>query len=87
MDIERMTPDGAVRVVGPVLADAPDDGGKWALYCEHYDGGEWLNGGLIQDTNRRRLAAWRTATRGMNYTEWCPECQVRHAGRTGGRRH
>ena len=71
--IEWMTPDGAVRVVGPVLADVPSDGGKWALYCEHLTGGEWLVGGLIQDANRRRLAGWRTSTDGGR-TTWCPEC-------------
>lgn len=58
-------------VIGPELADAPDDGGRWALYCEHIDDtGEVIGVGLLQDTNKRRLSEWRTHSR-----EWCPYCQ------------
>ena len=54
------------------------DGGKWALYCEHFENGEWLNAGVIQDTNRKRLAQWANVKRGDGFTEWCPECQEAH---------
>ena len=58
-------------VIGPEIADVPQDGGKWALYCEHLnDAGEVIGVGLLQDTNKRRLSEWRTHSR-----EWCPYCQ------------
>ena len=47
------------------LADCPDDGGKWAIYCEHENGC-----GILQDTNKRRLSGWLNHT-----TEWCPICR------------
>jgi hypothetical protein len=78
-DIYRVTEHGETRIVGPVLADFPADGGKWALYCEHLEHGEWLNGGVIQDPNRRILAPHRHETRGDGYTDWCPLCQEQHA--------
>jgi hypothetical protein len=65
-----------VRVVGPELADCPEDGGKWALYCDHLVDGEWVNAGLIQDTNKRRLAEHKSAKFCDGLTEWCPECQA-----------
>lgn len=75
----RRTPTGMIRIIGPELAADPSDGGKWALYCEHLENDEWLNGGLIQDDNRRRLASHCKETRDYNYTEWCPLCQDQHA--------
>ena len=47
------------------LADCPEDGGKWALYCEHENGV-----GILQDTNRNRISAW-----GSYSAAWCPLCQ------------
>jgi hypothetical protein len=47
------------------LADVPEDGGKWALYCQHDQGV-----GILQDTNRNRLSAW-----GSDSSAWCPFCQ------------
>ncbi len=72
-----VTPRFVTRISGVVPADCPSDGGKWALYCDHMDEatGEWFNAGLIQDTNKKRLAAWASVKRGAGYTEWCPECQ------------
>ena len=64
-----------LRVVGPVLAECPEDGGKWVLYCEHFVDGEWVNGGLIQDTNKRRLAGWKVERFNDGHTQWCPLCQ------------
>lgn len=65
-----------VRIVGVVPAENPEDGGKWALFCDHYENGEWLNGGLIQDTNKRRLAEWKSAKFSDGLTEWCGACQA-----------
>lgn len=59
-----------IRVIGPVEADCPEDGGKWALHCEHLVDGEWLSMSVMQDTNKKRLAEWKTAS-----AEWCCECQ------------
>lgn len=40
-----------------------EDGGKWALICDEH-------GGLLQDTNKRRLLGH------LPYPEtWCPTCQ------------
>lgn len=72
------TPSYKTQIIGVVEADCPDDGGKWALYCEHFVDGEWVNGGLIQDSNKQRLASWVTAKRGAGYTEWCDECVENH---------
>jgi hypothetical protein len=47
------------------LAEVPEDGGKWALYCEHENGV-----GILQDTNRNRISAW-----GAHSVAWCPLCQ------------
>lgn len=59
------------RVEGPVLADCPDEGGKWVIYCVHYDSaGEENDCGLLQDTNKRRLTSWKTDT-----LMWCWVCQ------------
>lgn len=59
------------RVVGPEPAECPDDGGKWALYHEHLDAeGDVVAVSIIQDTNKRRLAAWRNVP-----GEWCCYCQ------------
>lgn len=80
-DIFRVTEHAETRISGPceVFGTAVEDGGKWALYCCHLEDGEWLNCGMIQDTNRARLAMWRQETRGDGYTEWCPVCQEQHA--------
>jgi hypothetical protein len=60
---------GLVSVV--VLADCPEDGGKWALYCEHKNSdGVVVGCGILQDSNKQRLGAWR-----MHSAEWCPFCQ------------
>jgi hypothetical protein len=72
------TPKFQTRIVGVVEADYPDDGGRWALMCEHLVDGEWVNAGIIQDTNKRRLATWIDAKRGYGFTTWCPECQEAH---------
>jgi hypothetical protein len=63
------------RIVGVVEADCPDDGGKWALMCEHFEDGEWINAGIIQDSNKRQLAGWKNVKRDGGYTDWCPSCQ------------
>jgi hypothetical protein len=47
------------------LAECPEDGGRWALYCEHENGV-----GILQDTNRNRISAW-----GSHSIAWCPLCQ------------
>lgn len=73
------TPDFQTRVTGPIETELVWDGGKWALYCDHLVDGEWLNAGMIQDTNKRRLASWARAKRGAGFTSWCPECQDAHA--------
>jgi len=55
-----------IKKATPVeLADCPDDGGKWAIYCEHAEATS-----VLQDTNRRRLNSWRTDT-----LTWCEYCQ------------
>lgn len=65
-----------VRVVGPVPAECPDNGGRWALLCDHLGvDGEWYNGGIIQDTNKKRLAGWKTQDSHDGLTGWCPACQ------------
>lgn len=51
-------------VYGPELANCPEDGGKWALYCEHENGIS-----ILQDTNKRRLAQWK-----KHSSEWCSIC-------------
>jgi hypothetical protein len=52
-------------------ADCPEDGGKWAIYCEHFDNtGEIIGTGLVQDTNKRRLATWQ-----KHSIDWCCYCQ------------
>lgn len=59
------------RVIGPELAENPGDGGKWAIYHEHLDDeGEPVAVSILQDTNRRRLAAWMDVP-----GEWCCYCQ------------
>jgi hypothetical protein len=59
------TPIFTTRIIGVVEADCPEDGGKWALYCEHENGV-----GILQDTNRKRISAW-----GSHSVDWCPICQ------------
>lgn len=53
------------------LADCPGDGGKWVIYCDHLDAnGEVVDSGMLQDTNKARLAAWRKEP-----IVWCCYCQ------------
>lgn len=77
------TPKFQTRIVGVIAADVPSDGGKWMLVCEHLEDGEWLGCGVIQDDNKKRLAAWTFVKRGEGFTEWCPECQDAHAEMVG----
>jgi len=57
-------------IYGPELADCPEDGGKWILYCEHSNG----DTGILQDTNKRRLAEWKREP-----LMWCCYCQEEQA--------
>ncbi len=59
------------HTVTPVVkADSPQDGGKWAIYCEHMNAnGEIFYTAVLQDTNKSRLAQWRNHS-----SEWCYEC-------------
>jgi len=41
-----------------------EDGGKWLLMCE-------THGGIVQDTNYRRLWAWAAFP-----ADWCEECRI-----------
>lgn len=53
------------------LAGCPQDGGKWVIYCEHTNAGGDLTGcGMLQDTNKARLNAWRKEP-----LMWCCYCQ------------
>lgn len=54
-----------------MLAECPQDGGKWAIYCEHRNAaGEVIGTGVVQDTNKRRLSGW------VKYpADWCCCCQ------------
>lgn len=65
------------KVFGPELADVPEDGGKWAIYHEHYDhNGEIIYTAICQDSNKRRLAAWKQIP-----VDWCDLCQeIRDGG-------
>ena len=53
------------KVSNVELAECPDDGGTWVIYCEHEEGIA-----LLQDTNKQRLNAWRQDT-----LTWCCYCQ------------
>lgn len=77
---ETQTPIYLTRVSDVEVAECPSDGGKWVIYCDHFDAQkrEWYNAGMIQDSNRRRLAAWIRVKRGAGFTEWCSECQIAH---------
>jgi|LakMenE18May11ns_1017448.scaffolds.fasta_scaffold9328418_2 hypothetical protein len=83
--IIRKTPKFTIRISEVMLAEVPSDGGKWVLYCDHFDtaSGEWLNAGLIQDNNKRILAPHRKDVRGAGYCDWCEECQNAHREETG----
>ena len=53
------------------IAGCPADGGKWVIYCDHFDADKNPIGtGLLQDTNKERLARWRNHS-----DQWCPLCQ------------
>ncbi len=73
---EEMKRNQNIRVSQVELAECPEDGGKWAIYCEHYDAdsGDWLTMGILQDTNKARLAKSRLVTFSDGLTEFCPEC-------------
>ena len=60
-----MTTDTAHKVSKVELAECPQDGGKWVIYCEHEEGTA-----LLQDTNKQRLNAWR-----QEPLMWCCYCQ------------
>lgn len=77
---ETKTPLFDTRVSNVQLAAFPNDGGKWVIYCDHFDAQkrEWYNAALIQDSNKKRLASWISAKRGAGFTSWCEECQVAH---------
>ena len=63
--------NAAVQTYGPVLAECPADGGKWAIYCEHTDEtGEVIALSILQDSNKRRLSEWKSDT-----SVWCATCQ------------
>jgi hypothetical protein len=53
-----------------VLADCPEDGGKWAIYCEHFAEGEIVGTSVVQDTNKQRLGEWQ-----KHSDQWCCYCQ------------
>jgi hypothetical protein len=55
---------------GVVEADVPADGGKWAIYCEHFNADGVIGTSVLQDTNKRRLAAWKNHS-----DQWCCYCQ------------
>lgn len=66
-----MTTNTARKATPVELADCPEDGGKWAIYCEHYDAeGNLVDSAILQDTNKKRLNGWRTET-----IVWCCFCQ------------
>lgn len=53
------------------LAESPEDGGKYVIYCEHTDEtGEVFYTAVLQDSNKKRLAKWRY------FSEvWCAACR------------
>ena len=76
---ETQTATYKTRIVGVVESESPDDG-KWAIYCEHFIDGEWTGAGVIQDSNKKRLAGFiYEQKRGEGYTDWCDACQYYHA--------
>ena len=85
MNRTTVTPQFTTRIIGVVEADCPEDGGKWALICEHWNNeyNEWWSEGIIQDNNKRNLATWIHAKRGAGYTTWCCTCQDAHSVETG----
>lgn len=58
------------KVTQVMPADSPDDGGKWAMYCEHTTADGDVFTGVLQDTNKRRLSSWRNHS-----IDWCCYCQ------------
>ena len=77
---ETQTPIFLTRVSDVEVAEIPSDGGKWVIYCDHFDAEkrEWYNAGMIQDSNKRRLAGWIRVKRGAGFTTWCEECIIAH---------
>jgi len=77
---ETQTPIYLTRVSDVEVAEVPSDGGKWVIYCDHFDSQkrEWYNAGMIQDSNKRRLAGWIRVKRGEGFTTWCDECIMAH---------
>ncbi len=47
------------------VANCPEDGGKWIIYCDHENGCA-----ILQDTNKARLNEWRKEP-----LMWCAFCQ------------
>ena len=69
-----------VQITKVLEAEVPEDGGKWALICEHWneDYSDWTSEGIIQDTSKKRLGEWRTAKWEDGLTQWCCTCQEAH---------
>jgi hypothetical protein len=64
-----------IRISKVEEAECPEDGGRWAIHCEHLVDGEWLSFAVLQDTNKRRLSEWRSSKFSDGLTTWCDECQ------------
>ena len=55
---------------GVHLAECAEDGGKWVIYCTHYDCNDnEVATGLLQDSNKARLSKWL-----KHSNLWCPFC-------------
>lgn len=66
----------STKIVGVTEAECPEDGGKYAIYCEHFDAnGQPTYSSILQDSNKARLAAWKNDS-----TEWCGLCQEEARG-------
>ena len=71
-----LKPTYSTKVVGPFEAECPEDGGKWAIYCEHYaQDGELTYSSILQDTNKTRLRSWK-----KHPGDWCGLCQEEAEG-------
>lgn len=70
-DYEVAAQTTASTVSKVMLADVPEDGGKWVIFCDHYNNDKLIASGLLQDTNKARLNKWRTQP-----IDWCCYCQT-----------